>query len=73
MSHDRINFYAEVIICKNYPGIQKDSKGVVLGISEEDGVLYGYSILLHGEELTMYFDKKYVTPTGKTYSRSDFY
>lgn len=71
--NDKIDFYSEICINDTYPGDKKGRKGVVLGISEEGGVLYGYSILLHGDRLTIYLDKKYVTPTGKFFSRSDFY
>lgn len=43
----------------------KEKKGVVLGISEEDGIIYGYTILLFDIKYCIYIDKKYIIPTGK--------
>lgn len=73
MTNDRIDFYSEVVVNDLYPGDKKGRTGVVLGVSEEDGILYGYSVLLHGDKLTVYLNKDYVVPTGKMFSRSDFY
>ncbi len=54
----KLDFYSEVIIKDSCPNdllengeTIKGKKGVVLGISEEDGIIYGYTILL--------FDIKY--------------
>jgi hypothetical protein len=45
----------------------------VMGISEEDGILYGYSIKLYDEEYLLSFDKDEVIPTGKQFTQDDFY
>lgn len=73
MKTKKIDFYSEVIVNNLYPGDKKGRKGVVLGISEENGILYGYSVALHGEKITFFLDKKYAIPTGKMFSREDFY
>ncbi len=44
-----------------------------MGISEEDGILYGYSIKLYDEEYLLSFDKDEVIPTGKQFTQDDFY
>ena len=73
---NKINFYQEVkISCdcneknKKYAG----KKGGVMGVSEEEGVIYGYSIKLYEEEYLLYFDKFEVIPTGKQLTQDDFY
>lgn len=70
----KIDFYQEVEIkgnAKNSTYVK--CKGVVLGISEEDDIVYGYSVVLHGKENTVYFEKDDVFPTGVVFSREDFY
>ncbi|RRU22255.1 hypothetical protein EGJ34_03870 [Stenotrophomonas sp. 278] len=74
MTMDRIAFYQEVQVSAEcgspeYRGL----KGAVLGISQEDGVVYGYAVLLHGESTTTYFKKDEITATGKHFSRGDYY
>jgi len=71
---DKIDFDYEVeiqISCihKEYVGC----KGIVVGISEEDGVIYGYGVVLKGKNTVNYFDKIDVKPTGKQFKREDFY
>ncbi len=73
---NKIGFYQEVEISpeskeknKKYAG----KKGGVMGISEEDGILYGYSIKLYDEEYLLSFDKFEVIPTGKQLTQEDFY
>ncbi|EYU13155.1 MULTISPECIES: Imm31 family immunity protein [Photorhabdus] len=70
----KIDFYQEVEVIssaknKEYIGL----KGVVLGISEEDGIIYGYSVILHEKECTVYFEKDDLIPTGIRFKREDFY
>lgn len=70
----KINFYEEVQVVPNaknnkYIGF----KGVVMGISEEDGILYGYAVNLYNHEYSVYFDKEDLIPTGKRFKREDFY
>jgi hypothetical protein len=70
----KIDFYQEVEVVSNaknkaYAG----QKGVVMGISEEDGILYGYAVTIHGMETCVCFDKDEVVPTGVKFKREDFY
>ncbi|EMS1975768.1 Imm31 family immunity protein, partial [Neisseria gonorrhoeae] len=51
MTNLKLDFYSEVIIKDSCPNdllengeTIKGKKGVVLGISEEDGIIYGYTI-----------------------------
>lgn len=44
-----------------------------MGVSEEDGILYGYSIKLYEEEYLLSFDKDEVIPTGRQLTQVDFY
>lgn len=69
----KIEFYSEVMISEDFPGDHRGKLGVIIGISEEDEILYGYSVLLHGEGYAIYLDKQYAIPTGKSFSREDFY
>lgn len=70
----KIDFYQEVEIKGNAKNsTYAKCKGVVLGISEEDDIVYGYSVVLHGKENTVYFVKDDVFPTGVVFSREDFY
>lgn len=48
-------------------------RGGVLGISEENGVVYGYSVAIHGKEMAVYFDKDDLAPTGVRFTREDYY
>jgi hypothetical protein len=73
MSKEIIDFFAQVIVGDSYPGDKKGRRGVVLGVSEEDGFVHGYAVLLDGESLTIYLEEKYVIPTGKCFSSGDFY
>lgn len=70
----KINFYQEVEVKENAKNSKyAKCKGVVLGISEEDDVVYGYTIVIHGKENTVYFEKDDVFPTGTVFKREDFY
>ncbi|MBK4783039.1 MAG: hypothetical protein FT714_00080 [Pantoea sp. Pent] len=72
----KIGFYQEIEItsgCKDKNKKYVGKKGGVMGISEEDGVLYGYSIKLYDEEYLLSFDKDEVVPTGKQLTLEDFY
>lgn len=74
MGMQKLDFFQEVQVgtyCLNK--LYHGKKGVVLGISEEDGVVYGYAVLIHGADETVYFDMKDLTPTGKMFLREDFY
>lgn len=74
--NSKINFYQEVEILpsnnkKNEKYVGK--KGGVMGVSEEDGILYGYSVKLYDEEYLLSFDKEEVVATGKQLKQEDFY
>lgn len=73
---NKIGFYQEVEIifgCKDKNKKYAGKKGGVMGISEEDDILYGYSIKLYDEEYLLSFDKSEVLPTGKQLTHDDFY
>jgi len=73
---NKVGFYQEVEIstdCKERNKKYAGKKGGVMGVSEEDGILYGYSIKLYDEEYLLSFDKNEVIPTGKQLTQDDFY
>ena len=70
-----LNLYQEVEILPTAPeSLQAfvGKKGVIVGISEEDGILYGYGVWVHGENEIDCFDGKDLKPTGKQFNREDF-
>lgn len=70
----KIDFYQEVEIREDAKNSQfAKCKGVVLGISEEDGIVYGYSVAIHGKENAVYFVRDDVFLTGVAFRREDFY
>lgn len=74
MSSERIEFYHEVQIKDDAETVKyRGQKGAVVGISEEDGILYGYAVSLHGMDHCVCFDKEEVFPTGVKFSREDYY
>lgn len=74
MIGEKINFYQEVEVCSGAKNSKyRGLKGAVLGISEEEGVIYGYVVLIHGESSSVYFEKGDLVATGVQFSRDDFY
>jgi len=74
MTSRKIDFYQEVQIKNNAKTFEyRGQKGAVLGISEENGVLYGYAVHIHGMDHLVFFDKDEVFPTGIKLSREDYY
>lgn len=74
--HNKISFYEEVeIIPSNNKKNQKwiGKKGGVMGISEENGIIYGYSVKIYDEEFLLSFDKNEVRPTGLQRKQEDYY
>ncbi|MBC9131784.1 immunity protein 31 [Frischella sp. Ac13] len=70
----QFNFYEEVEIlpnCEHPEYIGK--KGVVMGVSEEDGVIFGYAVDLYDAEYGHYFKMNCLKSTGKQFKREDFY
>lgn len=73
---NKIDFYQEIIIspnCKDKNKKYAGKKGGVMGVSEENGIIYGYSIKLYDEEYLLSFDKDEVIPTGNQLTQEDFY
>ncbi|MDF7670066.1 Imm31 family immunity protein [Orbaceae bacterium ESL0721] len=71
---DRLNFNAEVKVlpnCEHKELISK--KRVVIGRSEEDGIITGYSVDLYDKENGYCFESDCLKPTGKQFKREDFY
>lgn len=76
MNMKKIDFYQEVEILPNCQSKNKKyvgKKGGVMGVSEEDGILYGYAIKLYDEEYLLSFNKDEVTETGIQLKQDDFY
>lgn len=74
MIMQKLDFFQEIQLREDYPNlIYRGKKGVVLGISEENGVVYGYAVLIHGFDETVYFCIEDLIPTGMTFLREDFY
>ncbi|MVW79347.1 hypothetical protein [Bordetella sp. 02P26C-1] len=67
MKNERLGFFQEVEIGTTSP--YRGMKGSVVGVTEEDGVINGYAILVHAESRVLYFDKHEVAPTGLPRSR----
>ncbi|MGJ8514132.1 hypothetical protein [Carnimonas bestiolae] len=74
MSVDRIDFYSEVMVrdCAKSPEL-RNKKAIVMGISEEDGIVYGYGISVEGMFNIYRVGRDEIEPTGKKYKREDFY
>ena len=74
MTSERIDFYHEVQIKDDAKTPEyRGKRGAILGISEENGVLYGYGVMIHGMDFVVCFDKDEVFPTGARFSREDYY
>jgi len=70
----KIDFYQEVEVIEGAKNSKfAKCKGVVLGVSEENGIIYGYSVAIHGKENAVYFEAADLLPTGVTFKREDFY
>lgn len=70
----KISFYEKVIIRKSrkFPELNGRS-GVMVGISEENGVVYGYAVNVDGEEEGYYFATDEIIGTGELLERSLLY
>ena len=79
----KFDFYQEVEILPNCPYAEYiGKKGVIMGISEEDGIIYSYEVsLLDGDyevslldgETGLCFSPDCLKPTGKQFKRENFY
>ncbi|AWH88629.1 Imm31 family immunity protein [Limnobaculum parvum] len=72
----KINFYQEVEVlsgCNSKNKKYVGKKGGVMGVSEENGILYGYSVKLYDEEYLLSFDKDEIVATGRQLTQDDFY
>ncbi|RQK84309.1 hypothetical protein [Neisseria meningitidis] len=79
MTNLKLDFYSEVIIKDSCPNdllengeTIKGKKGVVLGISEEDGIIYGYTILLFDINYFIYIDIIHIILTEQTFFCDSF-
>ncbi|MGJ8521570.1 hypothetical protein R84981_000231 [Carnimonas sp. R-84981] len=72
--NERIDFYSEVII-KNTANNSKirGKKGIIMAISEEAGIIYGYSVRIDGFQYSIIVNEGDVSPTGKKFRREDFF
>lgn len=69
-----ISYYQEVIILdSNEEPELIGQKGIVMGISEEEDIIYGYAIQIPGREHLVCFKPDDIVPTGKKHNRNDFY
>lgn len=73
MTSDRLDFYDEVKINKHNKKKYENENGVVFGISEENGVIYGYAIYVPRFGVCISISRENLLKTGKKYKRSDFY
>jgi len=74
MNNEKLEFYEEVKINNDMDDPSLRGKiGVIMGISEEDGVVYGYSVCLKDMKYSYSFSVDEVSPTGRRFKREDFY
>ncbi|WP_078005159.1 Imm31 family immunity protein [Izhakiella australiensis] len=70
----KLEFYQEVEV---FPEAGNNEyigcKGAILGVSEENGIVYGYAVAIHGKGNTVYFDKDDLSPTGLFFKSEDYY
>ncbi|MEC5080509.1 Imm31 family immunity protein [Xanthomonas oryzae] len=72
MTGTKINFYDEVkVVDAENPYFNK--LGAVVGISEEDGFIYGYAVLFHGEDQNVFVKSESIISTGVCFTRDDYY
>ncbi|NHB86455.1 Imm31 family immunity protein [Photorhabdus tasmaniensis] len=71
---NKIDFFQEVKIVSSKGRPEFIGRnGVIVGISEEDGILYGYAARVDGYEYVVCFEPDELEPTGKKFKREDFY
>jgi hypothetical protein len=70
----RIAFFERVVIqnSRRFPEMNGRT-GVVLGVSEEDGHVFGYSVFLNDKVELVSFEADEVVGTGELVDRSVFY
>lgn len=74
MNTRKVDFYQEVIVKSSYDNKKYiGKKGVVLGISEENGVIYGYAIFFPSEGNSIYIERDHFETTGIKFKKEDFY
>jgi len=74
MTHKKLDFYTEVEISQHADNAELRGKiGVIMGISEEDGIIYGYSVSFKDLPYCHAVGVDEVSPTGRTFKREDFY
>jgi len=71
---EKIDFFDEVRIIDDIEEPELRGKsGVVMGISEENGMVYGYSVHFSDLPHSYSFSVNEVVPTGRKFKREDFY
>ncbi|MBY6279794.1 hypothetical protein [Stenotrophomonas maltophilia] len=71
--NEAIDFYMEVEVVEPR-SVYVGRRGGVLGISrEEDGVVKGYAVMLHGMDTSVFFESGDVVATGVRFDRSHYY
>lgn len=71
--NEDIDFYMEVEVVDSQ-SVYVGRRGGVLGISkEEDGVVKGYAVMLHGMDTSVFFKSGDVVATGVRFDRSHYY
>jgi len=71
---EKIDFYEEVRIIHDIEDSELRGKiGVVTGICEENGTVYGYSVRFSDLPHSYSFSVNEVIPTGRKFKREDFY
>jgi len=74
MNNEKLDFYEEVRISNDIADPSLRGKtGVIMGISEEDGIVYGYSVRLKDLKHSYGFSANEISPTGRKFKREDFY
>lgn len=67
----RFDHYEIVLV--NHPELAPNSRGCVLGLSEDEKGVYGYAIWVDDEEEVWMFDEENLQSTGTFAKREDFY
>jgi len=74
MKSAKLNFFDEVKVNQNIDDPALRGKiGIIMGVSENDGVVYGYSIGFKDLEDGYYMRADEISPTGRKFKREDFY
>jgi len=74
MNNEKLEFYEEVRIINDIDDPSLRGKiGIIMGIIEEDDIVYGYSVRFKDMKHSYGFSVDEVSPTGRRFKREDFY